>query len=171
MCEQCGSGKVKVFLDMEAGTMQLCLNCYNERMSEELEVNLEQMVDSFSLKDYEGTTRTFFVEIHLYPTGICLEAVENIEFGYKFAVHGELNSNQQDLLKKLMDKTRKGIGEKQVETKVFPNGLSYYTLMNDQFTGLIECDEASDGVPLSLIEIVHSFFCLEFPLVITHQTN
>nr|WP_154676062.1 hypothetical protein [Bacillus dakarensis] len=40
-------------------------------------------------------SRTFYVERPLDTEGIFLEAAENIEFGYKFAVHGELNCNQR----------------------------------------------------------------------------
>lgn len=81
-----------------------------------------------------------------------MEALENIEFGYKFAVHGELKSNQPELFNKLIEKARKGIGKQQVETKVFPNGQAYKTIINDQITGLIEYDEASDGSPLIIID-------------------
>lgn len=121
-CERCGSNEAKVRYTIEAISMDLCMNCYNELMSEELEVDLEQLVETFSLKDYQGISRTFYVERRIYPMGIYLEASENIEFGYKFAVHGELNSNQPELLNKLIEKARKGIGEQQVETKISPNG-------------------------------------------------
>src|SRR5206468_1755534 len=60
------------------------------------------------------------------------EALESIEFGYKFAVHGELGCDQQELLNKLMDKTRKGIAKQQVETGVFPNGQIYNSIIHDQ---------------------------------------
>jgi hypothetical protein len=151
-CEHCGSNEAKVNIKMEAIGMHLCTNCYNELMSEELEVDLDQLVETFSLKDYQGISRTFNVERRLHPMGIYLEASENIEFGYKFAVHGELNSNQPELLNKLIEKVRKGIGEQQVETKVFPNGQAYKTIINDQITGLIGYDDTSDGFPLIIID-------------------
>lgn len=102
--------------------------------------------------DYQGVSRTFNVERRIYPNGIFLEASENIEFGYKFAVHGELNYNQQELLKKLIGKARKGTREQQVEANVFPNGQKYNQMMNDQIIGLIESDETSDGTPLVIID-------------------
>ena len=83
--------------------------------------------------------------------GIYLEASENIEFGYKFAVHGELDCNQIELLNKLIEKTRRGISEKHVETKVFPNGQTYKSILNDPITGMIEYDETSDGTPLVIL--------------------
>jgi hypothetical protein len=121
-------------------------------MAEELEVELDPQIETFSLKDYQGISRTFHVERRLHPIGIYLEASENIEFGYKFAVHGELDSNQMELLNKLIEKTRRGLAKQQVETRVFPNGQTYKTILNDQFTALIEYDETSDGIPLVIID-------------------
>jgi hypothetical protein len=151
-CERCGSTKVKVHLKMGENYKHLCANCYNEYMSEELDVDLEPLVETFSLKDYQGISRTFYVERRIDPVGIFLEAVENIDFGYKFAVHGELHSNQVELFNRLIDKTRKGIGKQHVARNVFPNGQAYHSIMNDQFSGLIEYDETSDGSPLIIID-------------------
>lgn len=151
-CERCGCNEVKVHFTMDEITKHLCNDCYNELMAEELEVELDPMIETFSLKDYQGISRTFHVERRLHPGGIYLEASENIEFGYKFAVHGELDSNQIELLNKLIEKTRRGLGEQQVETKVFPNGQTYKTILNDQITGFIEYDETSDGTPLVIID-------------------
>ncbi|MFZ7942517.1 DUF7686 domain-containing protein [Neobacillus sp. 19] len=147
-CERCERNEAKVHLKMEATSMHLCTNCYNQLMAEELEVDLDQLLESFAMKDGQGVSRTFYVERRVNPIGIYLEAVENIEFGYKFAVHGELKSNQQELLSKLMEKVRKGIREQQVETGVFPNGQEYNTVINDQLKGLIEYDASSEGTPL-----------------------
>ena len=84
-CEQCESKEAKVFLDSETTSLQLCMDCHNELMEEELEVDLDQLAETFSLKDSQGVSRTFYVERRLGPNGIYLEAAENIEFGYKFA--------------------------------------------------------------------------------------
>ena len=62
-----------------------CMDCHNELMEEELEVDLDQLAETFSLKDSQGVSRTFYVERRLGPNGIYLEAAENIEFGCKFA--------------------------------------------------------------------------------------
>ena len=151
-CEVCGSKEVKIHFNMSERSMKLCSNCFNELMSEELEVELEPLIETFSLKDYQGVSRTFLVEKRLHPIGIYIEAAENIEYGYKFAVHGDLNCNQQELLSKLIEKTRKGIGVQQVKSGVFPNGIPYNSIINDQITGLIEYDETSDRTPLIIID-------------------
>lgn len=152
LCEHCETTEAKVRLTMETTTLHLCSNCYNELMAEELEVELEQLIESFSLKDYQGISRNFNVERRINPMGLYLEATENTQFGYKFAVLDELYCNQQELLFKLIEKTRKGIGEHHVEAKVFPNGQPYNSVLNDQIIGLIEYDETSDGTPLVMID-------------------
>jgi len=151
-CEQCGTNEVKVHLNRELDSIYLCIDCYNMIMGEELEVDLEPLIDSFSAKDFQGKSRTFFVERRIAPEGICLEATENLEFGYKFAVHGELLSNQIELLNKLIAKTRKGISVQQIESDVFPNGLEYHTMIHDHFTGLIDYDENFNESPLVIID-------------------
>ena len=151
-CEHCESNEVKVRINMEGTSVHLCTRCYNELMAEELEVVLEELSDTFALKDYQGASRIFNVEKRIHPNGIYLEAAENIEFGYKFAVHGELICNQQELLQKLIEKARKDIGKAQVETNVFPNGQAYNAVINDRITGLIEYNELSDGTPLVIID-------------------
>lgn len=151
-CEHCGFNEVKVHLNGESGNMSVCTDCYNKFMADELEVELESLIESFSLKDYQGINRTFIVERRIYPEGIYLEGAENIEFGYKFAVHGELHCNQTNLLNKLIAKARKGMAEQQIKTGVFPNGQEYNSIIHDQFTGLIEYDESSDETPLITID-------------------
>ncbi|WNS75183.1 hypothetical protein RRV45_20270 [Bacillus sp. DTU_2020_1000418_1_SI_GHA_SEK_038] len=151
-CERCGTNEVKIILKDGATSKRLCNNCYNEIMSDELGVDLEQLIESFSLKDYQGVSRTFYVERRLHPVGLYLEAAEDIKYGYKFAIHGELDSNQTELLTKLIEKTRKGIHMQQVKSKLFPNGQAYNSIIHDQFTGIIEYDESSDGVPLIIID-------------------
>ena len=54
-CEHYESNEAKVHIKMEATSMRLCNKCYNALMSEELEVDLVQPVDNFSLKDYQAS--------------------------------------------------------------------------------------------------------------------
>ncbi|MDF2788409.1 MAG: hypothetical protein K0S80_1507, partial [Neobacillus sp.] len=51
-CERCGLKEAKINFNMLESSMKLCTNCFNKRMSEELEVDLEQLIETFSLKDY-----------------------------------------------------------------------------------------------------------------------
>ncbi len=151
-CDACGLREAKIHLSIEDDQLSLCNDCYNEYMAGELEVELEELLESFSLKDSEGVVRTFLVETRLYPIGIFMEAKENIEFGYTFAVHGELEDDQQQLLNRLIEKTKKGIKEKFIESKVFLSGQPYEALTNDHFAGRIEYDEFAEGLPLIIID-------------------
>ena len=154
LCERCELNKAKVRLDnsAEESSMYLCTDCYNEIMVEELEVNIEPLIESFSIKDHQGTSRTFHVERRLHPMGIYLEAAENVDFGYKFAVHGELNCNQQELLNKLIEKARRGTRKQQIEQRAFPSGQTYNSIIDNQITGLLDYDEACDGTPLVIVD-------------------
>ncbi|RKJ30026.1 hypothetical protein D7X33_41950 [Butyricicoccus sp. 1XD8-22] len=151
-CEHCKSNEVKVYFNGSIESIYLCIDCYNKIMSEELGVELEQLIESFSVKDYQGISRTFSVERRITPAGICLEATENLMFGYKFSVYGELTSKQTELVNQLMAKTRKGVAKQQVELNVFPNGQEYHSIIDDQFTGLIEYNEHSNESPLVIID-------------------
>ncbi|MBS4219006.1 hypothetical protein KHA96_11835 [Bacillus sp. FJAT-49711] len=151
-CEQCGSDDVRISITAGESMSVLCLNCYNEQMAKELEVEMEPLTETFTLNDFQGVSRTFIVERRIDPIGIFMEAKERGMFGYKFAVHGELYCNQDELLNTLIEKTSKGIEEQQVETKFFPNGQAYNLIKNDYFTGLIEYDENSENTPLVIID-------------------
>ncbi|MCR2823790.1 DUF7713 domain-containing protein [Lederbergia panacisoli] len=151
-CEKCGSDEAKVRFTAGEDTSVLCLNCYNEQMAKELEVNVEQLAEAFTLNDFQGISRSFIVERRIDPMGIFMEAKERGTFGYKFAVHGELHCNQHELLNTLIKKAGKGIAKEQVETKFFPNGQAYNIIKNDYFTGLIEYDEDSGNSPLIVID-------------------
>lgn len=152
LCERCKTNETKVRLEMETNYLFLCMNCYNALVAEDFDVDLEQLIESFSLKDYQGISRTFYVERRLFLMGMCLEATENTELGYKFAVLGEIYCDQQALLNKLIQKTQKGIRKQHVKKGIFPNGQAYNSILNDQFIGLIEYDEESDGTPLVIID-------------------
>ncbi|MGQ4669012.1 DUF7685 domain-containing protein [Metabacillus halosaccharovorans] len=55
-CDHCESNEVKVHFNSEESSMNLCSNCYNELMSTELEVEIEPLIEPFSLKDYQGSS-------------------------------------------------------------------------------------------------------------------
>ncbi|WP_053360953.1 hypothetical protein [Bacillus sp. FJAT-27251] len=151
-CERCDSREANIHFDLEGTSLYICHDCYSEIMAEEMDVQLEEVAQSFSVKDFQGVERTFHVERRIHPNGIYMEAAESIELGYKFAVDGELDCNQQDLLQKLMKKARKGTGLQQVEAKVYPDGRAYNTMIHDQITGFLEYDQTSEDTPLVIID-------------------
>ncbi|TMU83432.1 hypothetical protein FGG79_19685 [Bacillus sp. BHET2] len=64
---------------------------------------LETIPAGIVVYDYNGTRRNFMLQQRLYPNGIFLQAAEDLEYGYQFAVHGELECDQTELLEKLMN--------------------------------------------------------------------
>jgi len=150
-CEWCGTDEAKIHLKGVTSS-NICTHCYNALMSEKLGIELEQLIESFTMQDGEGNSRTFYVEMRIHPSGIYLEAKENKDLGYQFAVHGELHNGQSDLLKRLMEKVRNGIQGKQIETMAFQNDQEFHSMLHDQVVGRLEFDEASDGLPLFLID-------------------
>lgn len=150
-CESCGINEAKIYLTGETSG-NMCKDCYNALMSKKLDVEVEQLIESFTIEDDEGTSRTFQVEMRIYPIGIYLEARENKDLGYLFAIHGELHENQRDLLKKLVEKVKNGIQEKQIETGTFQNGQVFRSIIHDNIVGRLEFDETSDGQPLVIID-------------------
>ncbi|QFT90843.1 hypothetical protein FIU87_19535 [Bacillus sp. THAF10] len=90
----------------------LCLRCYNEEVSNELDVTLATMPEELAVKDYAGVRRSIHVHQRLHSNGIFLEAVEDIAFGYEFAVHGELDCQQAELFQKLVEKVKSGVSKR-----------------------------------------------------------
>lgn len=151
-CEVCGTEEVKVRFEVGGDSMQLCMDCHNEMMAAELGIILEPIRKSFTLDDHSGVERLFTVERRIHYNGIFIEAMEDKEFGYRFAVHGELNTHQTSLMERLIEKTKKGISGKQVKTEYLPNGVGHHIVVNDQFDGVIEYDSESEHTPLILID-------------------
>jgi hypothetical protein len=151
-CEKCKVNEVKVHFDTGMSSLTLCIGCYNEMMAEGLDIEMEQLPKSFSVKDFNGTNRTFHVEVRILPNGVFIDAAEDIDFGYKFAIHGELECDQRELFTQLVQKVSKALGEQQVDEKVFPNGVVYHSMIRDQIIGRIEHNENSEGNPLVIID-------------------
>lgn len=152
-CDICKERETKiVFGSYEMGTEHLCFNCYNKMMEDELGVKLDPKRESFTLKDGEGNDRHFSVNERLEPMGFFIEAVENKENGYQFAVHGELDADQKELFKRLVDKVQKGIRTIYIEEGRFPSGKKYETIAHHEVRGRLEYDPLNEGIPLVVVD-------------------
>jgi len=140
------------------------------------------MPEEIAVNDYTGTRRNFTVQERLYPTGIFLEASENIEYGYQFAVHGELECNQTELFQKLVDKVKHGVSKRFTEVGEFPNGQKFHSIINDEVVGRIDHDEMSSSFPMIVIdgqpytweqlgEMVKSFEGFQFQIKFFDKTD
>jgi hypothetical protein len=151
-CEICERLKVEIILTDGEERQQLCSNCYNQIMSTNLGIELETQLEFFSITDYSGVRREFNIIQRIVPVGIFIEAVENKEHGYKFAVHGELECDQSKLFQHLLDKVKHGINTCYLTKHKFPNGQEIETIKNDKFVGRLEFDESNESTPLVIID-------------------
>ena len=81
-----------------------------------------------------------------------MEATENIEYGYEFAVHGELECNQTELYERLVDKVKRGVSKRFIKVGEFPNGQKYQSIIDDEVVGRIDHDEMSPSSPMVVID-------------------
>ncbi len=141
-CDRCGNREATIILT-DVWQERLCDRCFNEVVSDEIGVMLETMPEELEVTDHSGTRRIFTVQQRLHPDGLFLEATENIEYGYEFAVHGELECNQTELYERLVDKVKRGVSKRFTKVGVFPNGQKYQSIIDDEVVGRIDHDEMS----------------------------
>ncbi|MBT2689236.1 hypothetical protein J7I93_13670 [Bacillus sp. ISL-47] len=151
MCDRC-QDKVATIILTDDWQERLCGDCFNDMVSAEMGVMLEAMPEEIAVNDYSGTRRNFTVQRRLYPNGIFLEAVADIEYGYQFAVDGELECNQSELFQKLIDKVKRGVSKRFIKVGEFPNGQKYHSIIDDEVVGRIDHDEMSSSVPMIVID-------------------
>lgn len=151
-CDRCKNQEATISLTSDSGCESLCMDCYNEMASNDLGVTLEKHPETISLQDDQGVSRHFKIEQRLLPIGLFLEAEETIRYGYKFAVHGEVDCIQSALFQKLVDKMKRGISKQYIEEQTFPNGQKYQSMVNHQLVGRIEYNAESEDVPLMIID-------------------
>lgn len=180
-CDRCLDREASIILTDE-GQEQLCGSCFNDMVSEEIGVMLETMPEEIVVNDFSGTRRNFTVQQRLHPNGIFLEATEGLEYGYQFAVHGELECNQKELFQKLVDKVKVGVSKQYTEAGEFPNGQTYHSIIDDEVVGRIGHDERKLSVPMIVVdgqpytweqlgEMVKSYEGFQFQMKFFDQTD
>ncbi|WP_041822519.1 DUF7686 domain-containing protein [Alkalihalophilus pseudofirmus] len=150
-CDRCQGNEATIILTNDEQE-RLCGSCFNEMMSEEVGVELKTIPAAISLYDFNGSRRNFILQQRLYPNGIFLEASEDRDYGYQFAVHGELDCDQTELLEKLREKVKSGVSKQFIKAGQFPNGQAYISIINDEFVGLVDHDENSQAAPMIVID-------------------
>jgi hypothetical protein len=115
-------------------------------VSEEVEVMLDAVPEEIAVYDSSGARRYLSVEQRLLPNGKFLRASEDKEYGYEFAVHGELGCNQTELFQKLADKVKHGVSKRFTEVGELPNGQKYHSIIDDELVGRIDHDEMDSSV-------------------------
>ena len=147
-CEICSIDKVRV----RFGNQSLCMDCYNTMMATKLGIELPELSKTFIADDANGVKRIFEVERQITGTAILLTARERWELGYEFAVYGELDIDQHNLFKQLIEKTTRGLSETYLEKGKFPSGESYTYVKQDHLKGVLTYDSANPEAPLVIID-------------------
>ncbi|MCG1027070.1 hypothetical protein J5S49_02045 [Virgibacillus halodenitrificans] len=150
-CERCQKREASIIVTGD-GQEQLCVSCFNDRLSKDLGVQLESMPEEIVVNDHSKTRRKFVVQQRLYPNGLFLEATEDIEYGYQFAVHGEIDCNQEELFQKLVEKVKHGVHKKFTKVGKFLNGQTYHSIIGDEVVGRIDHDERRSSEPMIVID-------------------
>lgn len=114
-------------------------------------VKLNPLIEAFSVKDVDGNSRIFDIKQRLDSLGIFLEAEETVDYGYRFAVHGELDCDQKELLNRLIDKVKHGVKTSNLKHSHIPNGQQTEGIAKDQVVGRLDYDE-SNVTPLIVID-------------------
>ena len=153
-CNRCARLKATIRLssDIERTEEVICSDCYNEELADHLDVSLIDNPTLIIFKDENGKSRHFNVEKMLFSTGISLEANENNAYGYKFAVHGELDCDQNVLFDQLFEKIQQGLSTTYVKQDIFPNGQRYHSMKSDVLIGRIEHSEETWNEPVVVID-------------------
>ena len=153
-CDHCASKQATIhFNSIGFGQEEvLCSNCFNEKLANELDVSLIDNPTLIIFKDKNQKSRHFYVEKMLFPTGISIEANENNAYGYRFAVHGKLDCDQNALFEQLFEKIQQGLSTTYVKQGEFPNGQQYHTMKSDVLVGRIESSEENWNVPTMVID-------------------
>ncbi|WLR55379.1 hypothetical protein LC048_24470 [Mesobacillus subterraneus] len=150
-CNRCFDREAKIIVTDE-GQERLCNRCFNDMVSEEIGVMLETMPEEIVVNDFSGTRRDFTVQQRLYPNGIFLEAVEDLEYGYQYSVHGELDCNQTELFHKLVNKVKLNVSKRYTKAGEFRNGQKYLSIIDDEVGGRIDYDDSNPSVPMVVVD-------------------
>ena len=147
-CQLCGQHKVYIHFNKES----ICLDCYNGKMFKELGVRAESYPEGVTIRDSRGEAHQFHLRKQLDPISIMMEAEELAPGGYRFAVHGDLDGDQGELLLQLIAKAERGMAEQYAEQGQLPDGQSYHSIKNHRLAGRIEYNSMEEDVPLLVVD-------------------
>ncbi|MGH2317026.1 DUF7686 domain-containing protein [Planococcus sp. SE5232] len=94
--------------------------------------------EGVAIRDGLGEVHHFQLRKRLDPIGIFMEAEELKPERYHFKLQRDLYCDQGRLLLELIAKTERGIAEKYVDKRTFPNGQSYNSIKNNRLAGRVE---------------------------------
>lgn len=155
-CEYCGKtqpGYNLVRVDFGNNEyVTLCNDCNNQDMALLLGIkDKKDFINSYVATDVGGEKHHFEIRKRIYPIGVCWEANEIKDgemSGYQFAVHAELDADQDEALQKLHKKIRKGLLKRHIKKNTI-YGHDLYSINDNEIIGRIDSNE---GAPVFIID-------------------
>ena len=156
-CDSCGT-KVPTYdgvhLTGKSTNRFLCSKCYNQYVSEEMDLDFEHLsFHPITMADKDRENHTFHFRTHLFGDKVSIQALEikdDSPKGYAFSVHGEAEDDLLSLFVKLVEKIRHGLEQKHIE----PSDLTRYSITDPGVVrGRITWDDDTGGeVPCLVID-------------------
>jgi hypothetical protein len=120
----------------------------------------KNFIKNYIATDAGGEKHQFEIRKRIYPMGMCWEANEIRDgeiSGYQFAVHAELDADQDEALQKLHKKIRIGLSKKHIKKEIV-YGHELYSINDNEVIGRIESNNGTavfiiDGKEYSLKEL------------------
>ena len=158
LCGDCGQitpgYEIVNYGSAERGYRQLCGQCFNALVAklDGLEGFENAKFEPVGLTDCAGEAHQFHFRIHLFGTGVALDAFELRDgdpAGYQFQIIGEPEDDLLVLLGRLIEKIRRALSVKHITEDARGLQIADHRVVR----GRIDWDDASDGrVPRLVVD-------------------
>ena len=156
-CKEALRAHNSIHLKIGDDYQHLCLNCYNEVMSEHHhDINFENVgFDPINLSDKDGAEHTFTFHTRLLGDQVAMEAFEEMEgdkAGYQFQVIGRTKDDILSLYQSLYEKMKRALNQKHIEPNELTSWPEYSITRNDIVRGHITSDINDGSTPVVIID-------------------
>jgi hypothetical protein len=118
-CKNTTPSSTGVFVQIKQDYHFYCLNCYNDKMAEQLGLDFQNIsLSPVTLKDTDNLPHTFFFQTRLLGYKVIIETKEHLNDDkqvYEFSVLGNVDDDLFDLFKILFEKIRRALSQKHIE--------------------------------------------------------
>ncbi len=159
LCEICGShvpAYNTVYLSSEEKLTLVCLNCYNQRISDSTGFDYEHVeFEPIMIKDIDGVDHKFHFTVRLLGDRVAIDTFEIKDGhpgGYEFSVIGDIEEELLELFGKLFERIRRALNRKHIYWS--ETTKNWQITDDDLVRGKLDCDlDSPDYERLPLIVI------------------
>lgn len=135
-----------IYVTGEKTTRFLCSKCYNDSMAETMGLKFDHLsFHPITMEDMNGENHTFNFRTHLFGDKVFVQALEIKDSepkGYVLSVHGNAEEDLFGLLAKLVERIRRALARKHIET----GDLVRYEITDENIVrGHIAWDDDTSG--------------------------